>query len=183
MGIRRRVPTVLIDSNSINTVGAPVNTVGPSFDNVVPSLPVNTVGPSVSTVNAFQTPMDDSGIFDGAYDDGVGAEADLNNLETTMHVSPNPTTKIHKDHPLEQVIGDLNSVTLTRRMSKQNLEEIGLVTFINKQRRTNHKDYPNCLFACFLSQIKPKKATQALKDSSWVKAIQNELLQFKLLKF
>ncbi|GKD61145.1 hypothetical protein Tco_1298654, partial [Tanacetum coccineum] len=33
----------------------------------------------------------------GAYDDeDVGAEADLNNLETTMNFSPIPTTRIHK---------------------------------------------------------------------------------------
>ncbi|GKE98331.1 putative ribonuclease H-like domain-containing protein [Tanacetum coccineum] len=39
-------------------------------------------------------------IFSGAYDDeNVGAEADLNNLETTMNVSPIPITRIHKDHP------------------------------------------------------------------------------------
>ncbi|GJT89915.1 putative ribonuclease H-like domain-containing protein [Tanacetum coccineum] len=93
------------DTNRINIVGTPVNTAGPSFDNVVPAPPVNTAGPSVSTVNAFQTPMDDSGIFDGAYDDGVGAEADLNNLETTMHVSPIPHgTNIPKVHPLEQLL-------------------------------------------------------------------------------
>ncbi|GKE54426.1 putative ribonuclease H-like domain-containing protein, partial [Tanacetum coccineum] len=43
-----------------------------------------------------------TGIFSGAYDDeDVGAEADLNNLETTMNVSPIPTTRIHKDHPKE----------------------------------------------------------------------------------
>ncbi|GJR22525.1 putative ribonuclease H-like domain-containing protein [Tanacetum coccineum] len=41
------------DTNSINTLGTPVNIVGPSFDNDVPSPPVNTAGPSVSTVNAF----------------------------------------------------------------------------------------------------------------------------------
>nr|GEX04602.1 putative ribonuclease H-like domain-containing protein [Tanacetum cinerariifolium] len=40
-------------------------------------------------------------------------------------------------------------------MAKQN--EAGLITFINKQRRTNHKDFQNCLFACFLSQMEPKK--------------------------
>ncbi|GJV97267.1 hypothetical protein Tco_1548844 [Tanacetum coccineum] len=39
-------------------------------------------------------------IFGNAYDDeDVGAEADLNNLETTMNVSPIPTTRIDKDHP------------------------------------------------------------------------------------
>ncbi|GJW24084.1 putative ribonuclease H-like domain-containing protein [Tanacetum coccineum] len=30
-------------------------------------------------------------------------------------------------------------------------------SYIKKQRRTNHKDYQKCLFACFLLQIEPKK--------------------------
>ncbi|GJV57422.1 putative ribonuclease H-like domain-containing protein [Tanacetum coccineum] len=67
-------------------------------------------------------------------------------------------------------------------MSQQNLEEYGLVSYINKKRRTNHKDYQNCLFACFLSQKEPKKVIQALEDPSWVEAIQEELLQFKIQK-
>ncbi|GJU97795.1 ribonuclease H-like domain-containing protein [Tanacetum coccineum] len=60
-----------------------------------------------------------SGIFSGAYDDeDKGAEVDLNNLEITMNVSPIPTTRIHKDHPKDQCIGDINSATQTRRMTK-----------------------------------------------------------------
>ncbi|GKE81304.1 retrovirus-related pol polyprotein from transposon TNT 1-94, partial [Tanacetum coccineum] len=55
-------------------------------------------------------------------DDGV--VADMNNLDTTIQFSPIPTTRIHKDHPLNQVIGDLQSATQTRKMSK-NLEEHG----------------------------------------------------------
>ncbi|GJW34548.1 hypothetical protein Tco_0054580 [Tanacetum coccineum] len=50
----------------------------------------------------------------------------LNNLETTMNVSSIPTTRIHKDHLIEQIIGDLHSAPLTRRMSQQTLEELGL---------------------------------------------------------
>ncbi|GJZ38678.1 putative ribonuclease H-like domain-containing protein [Tanacetum coccineum] len=45
---------------------------------------------------------------------------------------------------------------------------------------TNHKDQQTCLFACFLSQEEPKKVSQALADESWVEAMQEELLQFKL---
>ncbi|GJW95305.1 putative ribonuclease H-like domain-containing protein [Tanacetum coccineum] len=47
---------------------------------------------------------------------------------------------------------------------------------------TNHKDYRNCLFACFLSQVEPKKVIQALTDPSWIEAMQEELMQFKLQK-
>nr|GEW33257.1 hypothetical protein [Tanacetum cinerariifolium] len=46
----------------------------------------------------------------------VGAEADINNLELSIVVSPIPTTRVHKDHPKEQIIGDLNLATQTRRM-------------------------------------------------------------------
>ncbi|GJS15073.1 putative ribonuclease H-like domain-containing protein [Tanacetum coccineum] len=58
-------------------------------------------------------------IFSGAYDDeDEGAGADLNNLETAMNVSSIPTTRIHKDHPKNQIIGDINLATQTRRMTK-----------------------------------------------------------------
>ncbi|GJX15973.1 putative ribonuclease H-like domain-containing protein [Tanacetum coccineum] len=87
-------------------------------------------------------------------DEDIGAEADMNNLDAFMPVSPIPTTRVHKDHPVEQIIGDLNSAPQTRRMTK-NLEEHGLFSSI--QQRTNHKDFQNCLFACFLSQEEPKK--------------------------
>ncbi|GJY86442.1 putative ribonuclease H-like domain-containing protein [Tanacetum coccineum] len=62
----------------------------------------------------------------------------------------------------------------------KNLKEHGLFSLV--QQRTNHKDFQNCLFACFLSQEEPKKVINALKDPSWIEAIQDELLQFKLQK-
>nr|GEV79542.1 retrovirus-related Pol polyprotein from transposon TNT 1-94 [Tanacetum cinerariifolium] len=52
--------------------------------------------------------------------------ADMNNLDTTIQVSSIPTTRIHKDHPLDQVIGDFPSATQIRKMSK-NLEERGAI--------------------------------------------------------
>ncbi|GKA75402.1 putative ribonuclease H-like domain-containing protein, partial [Tanacetum coccineum] len=121
-------------TNSFNTVGTPVSAVGPSFNNDDPSLLVNAARTSEEHLfeqfspfkNAFALPhvlngfsIDDTGIFSNAYDDeDVGAEADLNNLETTMNVSPIPTTRIDKDHPKDQITRDLNSAIQTRRMTK-----------------------------------------------------------------
>ncbi|GJV70834.1 putative ribonuclease H-like domain-containing protein [Tanacetum coccineum] len=110
-------------------------------------------------------------------DEDVDAEAHMKILEAIMPVSPIPTTRIHKDHPVEQIIRDLNSARQTRRMSKT-LEEYGFASCI--QQRTNHKDLQNCLFSCFLSQEEPKKVIHALNDPSWIEAMQEELLQFKL---
>ncbi|GKE10326.1 putative ribonuclease H-like domain-containing protein [Tanacetum coccineum] len=110
-------------------------------------------------------------------DEGVDAKANMTNLDTHILVSPTPTTRIHKDHPLEQIIRDIHSAPQTRRMTK-NVTEHGI--FSSVQQRINHKDFQNCLFACFLSQVEPKKVIQALQDPSWIEAMQEELLQFKL---
>ncbi|GJZ95607.1 putative ribonuclease H-like domain-containing protein [Tanacetum coccineum] len=163
-------------TQDINTTRPSINTASININ--TGSLNINTVSPNDPNMPS----LEETGIFDGAYDDeDVGAEADLNNLETTMNVSPIPTTRIHKDHPKDQIIGDLNLSTQTRRMINFS-EENAMVSYISKQRRTNHKDYQNCLFACFLSQNEPKKVIQALTDPSWIEAMQEELLQFKLQK-
>nr|GFA08536.1 hypothetical protein [Tanacetum cinerariifolium] len=45
-----------------------------------------------------------------------------------------------------------------------------------------NEDFHTCMFACFLSQEEPKQVHQALKDPSWIEAMQEELLQFKMQK-
>ncbi|GKF79132.1 hypothetical protein Tco_0234700, partial [Tanacetum coccineum] len=65
-------------------------------------------------------------------DEDVGAEADMNNLDAFMPVSPIPTTRIHKNHPVEQIIEDLNSAPQTRKMTK-NLEEHGLFSSVQQR--------------------------------------------------
>ncbi|GJZ21027.1 putative ribonuclease H-like domain-containing protein [Tanacetum coccineum] len=126
--------------------------------------------------------MHDTGIFGNAYDDeDVEEEVDMNNVVSSYRVLDAPFTKFLKDHPKDQVIGSLKTPVQTRHMTKIN-DEHGLISSVHKLRRTNHKDFQNCLFAYFLSQMEPKKPVQALKDPSWVEAMHDELLQFKLLK-
>ncbi|GJT23699.1 putative ribonuclease H-like domain-containing protein [Tanacetum coccineum] len=56
-------------------------------------------------------------------DEDVGREADMNNLDVFMPISPIQTTRIHKDHPVEQIIGDLNSAPQTFRHLKQEVPD------------------------------------------------------------
>ncbi|GJT28358.1 hypothetical protein Tco_0908633 [Tanacetum coccineum] len=82
-----------------------------NYVNVADTNEVNVVGGKTSIELLFDPNMPvlkDYSIFDFSRDnEDDGAEADMNNLDTTIQVSPIPTTIIHKDHPLEQVIGDL----------------------------------------------------------------------------
>nr|GEZ33258.1 retrovirus-related Pol polyprotein from transposon TNT 1-94 [Tanacetum cinerariifolium] len=58
--------------------------------------------------------------------DGVGAEADINNMESIISVSPIPTTRIHKDHPTSQIIKDLSSTTQNRSMARAVRDQGGI---------------------------------------------------------
>ncbi|GJT03049.1 putative ribonuclease H-like domain-containing protein [Tanacetum coccineum] len=67
---------------------------------------VNVVGGKTSIELPFDPNMhalEDYSIFNLSRDDeDDNAVADINNLDTTIQVSPIPTTRIHKDHPLDQ---------------------------------------------------------------------------------
>ncbi|GKF26750.1 putative ribonuclease H-like domain-containing protein, partial [Tanacetum coccineum] len=95
-------------TNRDSTISPSVSTDGQNFTNI-DDLPTN----------PLILDLEDTSIFNSAYDDeDVGVEANLNNLEINVNVSPIPTTRFHKDHPKDQIIGDINSATQTRRMTK-----------------------------------------------------------------
>ncbi|GJZ14161.1 putative ribonuclease H-like domain-containing protein [Tanacetum coccineum] len=147
------------NTNNINTV-SPIGNAAGIEDNVVDENIVYGCADDTNMPNLEDIVYSDN-------DEDVGAEANMNNLDTFIPVSPIPTTRVHKDHPVEQIIRDLNSAPQTRRMTK-NLEAHGL--FSSVQQRTNHKDFQNCLFACFLSQEEPKKLPNGKRaiGTKWV---------------
>ncbi|GKA98775.1 hypothetical protein Tco_0826712 [Tanacetum coccineum] len=75
----------------------------------------------------------------------------------------------------------LVSCAKLRSKAAKTWSDQALISYLpKKQQRNNHKDQHHCLFAYFLSQEEPKKFFDALQDDSWVQAMQEELLQFKL---
>ncbi|GKA40934.1 putative ribonuclease H-like domain-containing protein [Tanacetum coccineum] len=120
------------------------------------------------------------GIFEKASYDDDGIISDFNNLPDEVDVPTNPTLRIHNAHPQSQILGDPNTPVQTRSSLKKITEAHALVSYIQAHQRSNHKDQQHCLFACFLSQSEPRKVSEALEDESWVEAMQEELLQFKL---
>ncbi|GJT87699.1 putative ribonuclease H-like domain-containing protein [Tanacetum coccineum] len=132
-------------TNIINIVSSTVNTAN-IMDNVVDENTVYRCVDDQNMPNLEEIVYSDD-------DEGVGTEADMNNLDTFMPVSPIPTTRIHKDYPFKQIIRDIHSAPQTRRMTKS---------------VTDH--------------VESKKVIQALTDPSWIEAMPDELLQFKLIE-
>ncbi|GJQ93135.1 putative ribonuclease H-like domain-containing protein [Tanacetum coccineum] len=109
----------------------------------------------------------------------VNTEVDMSNITTTYPISSTLNIRIHKDHSLTQVIGDIQSGVLTRGMTKTTNDQ-GFISAVYEGK--THEDPHTCLFACFLSQEEPKRIAKALSNSAWVEAMQDELLQFKAQK-
>ncbi|GJZ22437.1 hypothetical protein Tco_0559476 [Tanacetum coccineum] len=97
-----------------------------------------------------------------------------------VKVSPIPTSRINPSHPSALILGDPTSAVQTRSKVNKSSEAHAFVSYVQKQKRNNHKDFHHCLFACFLSQHESKKISKALEDESWVDAMQEELLQFEI---
>nr|GFA70549.1 hypothetical protein [Tanacetum cinerariifolium] len=116
------VPAVgQLSTNSTNTFSDD----GPSNAAVSPTQEKSSyVDSSQLTDDPNMPELQDITYSDDEYD--VGAEAEFNNLETSITFSPIPTTRVHKDHHVTQIIGDLSSATQTRSMSMVAQDQGGL---------------------------------------------------------
>nr|GEV90485.1 putative reverse transcriptase domain-containing protein [Tanacetum cinerariifolium] len=154
-------PNVENSTKDVNTVRSSINTVSSNIN--IASLIFNTVRQS-----------DD---FFGA--DNDMRSLDISNISTIYPVPTTLNTRIHKDHSLDNVIGDIQPGVQIRRMTVTT-DKHGFISAIYEEK--THEDLYSCLFSCFLSQEEPKRITNALKDPAWVEAMQEELLQFHLQK-
>nr|GEW48252.1 hypothetical protein [Tanacetum cinerariifolium] len=129
-------------TSKVNAINAPVNAAWPNPTNNTNNF--NIASPSDTAISpnfgiagksSFIDPSkypDDPDMpefKDIVYSDDeedIGAEADFSNLET-ISVKPIPTTRVHKDHPVNQIIGDLNSAPQTRSMARvvKEQEDVG----------------------------------------------------------
>nr|GEX88974.1 putative ribonuclease H-like domain-containing protein [Tanacetum cinerariifolium] len=156
----------------VNAASAPVTVVGPNstnntnnFNAAIPSD--NVVSPTFeicgksSFLDPFQYPDDPDmpSSEDIVYSDDeedVGVKADFSNLETSITVSPIPTTRVHKDHPVTQIIGDLTSAPQTRSMARMVKEQSGV-------NQINDEDFILACLHVFVLKKNPRVYTKQSK--------------------
>ena len=76
------------------------------------------------------------------------------------HEEKGPSSRIKLNHPLEDIVGNLNELTLRKRTIDKCVAK-----FVS--------------YSCYLSQVEPIKVEETLQDESWVEAMHDELLQFQ----
>ncbi|GKF91937.1 hypothetical protein Tco_0275638, partial [Tanacetum coccineum] len=157
-----------------NTAEPQVNTASPGVN--TGSFELNTVDSSVNTATSKKSgasPTSEATHLE-YFNEEDEPEVDLGNILSSYIVPTTPNTRIHKDHPIQNVIGDVKSSVQTRRMSNPTSAQ-GFIGAVYKGK--THEDLHTYLFTCFLSQEKPNRVTKALSDPAWVEAMQEELLQ------
>ncbi|GKA40554.1 retrovirus-related pol polyprotein from transposon TNT 1-94 [Tanacetum coccineum] len=171
--VETKVPTI---NTTVTTASIPISTVTSSGSRII-SRGGYHQEPSLGNAMSLENRLGD---YFGDSRNPVNLRekvADYSNLDTSIQVSPVPTLRINKTYPHHQIIGPIDSPVQTRNRVK-NKEEQGFIATIHQ--KTDPEFLQLCLFSCFLSQEEPKKIQDALSDPSWVEAMQEELLQFKI---
>nr|GEW30707.1 uncharacterized mitochondrial protein AtMg00810-like [Tanacetum cinerariifolium] len=138
---------------------------------------------SINEVNAASTPVLVVGQISTNSTNTFSASGPSNTaICPTLEKSSYVDTSQYPDDPNMPTLEDItysddeeDVATQTRIMTKMVKDQGGLT-------QINNEDFHTCIFACFLSQEEPKRVHQALKDPSWIEAMQEELLQFKIQK-
>ncbi|GJW88717.1 putative ribonuclease H-like domain-containing protein [Tanacetum coccineum] len=122
-------------TNTVNTVSTPISTASPSrvFSAGGPDLPNN--DQDDSQIPALEEIYDNlsDGIFTNTSYDDEGVVANFTNLETTVTVSPIPTSRIHSIHPTTQILRDLTSV---EELLQFNLQKVWILVDLPFGKKT-----------------------------------------------
>ncbi|GJR31381.1 hypothetical protein Tco_1107613, partial [Tanacetum coccineum] len=126
-------------TNNVNTVGPNINTVSP---------PINTVSSSSYQPHSEDSPFRENDTYEATCNDFFGDKADMTNITNTYTVPSTPLTRIHKDHSLDNVIGDVQSGVQTRKMTEP-ADEQGFISAVYEGK--THEDRHTCFYYCFVS--------------------------------
>ncbi|KAI3754897.1 hypothetical protein L1987_54689 [Smallanthus sonchifolius] len=106
---------------------------------------------------------------------GTQEMGELNtNLDPEIQEPIVPETRVHRNHPIDNIIGDPYAGVQTRHRTIT--ENTSLYTEI-----LDTGFMETSLHAAFVSQLEPKNVKEALTDNCWIEAMQDELSQFQKL--
>ena len=111
------------------------------IDEVKKQFQNSTVTLSVATETEFESEIESS----------IETTSTTKPVDITDQTTRDPPTRIQKNHPTENIIGDLNEGMRTRDKPKRNYHDM-------------------VRFVCYTSSIEPKNVKEALLDEYWIKA-------------
>nr|GEY33775.1 ribonuclease H-like domain-containing protein [Tanacetum cinerariifolium] len=153
------------NTNSFNTASPSDTAISPNFKISVKS--------SFVDLSQYHDDLDMPALEDIVHsndEEDVGAEAGFSNLETNIYVSPIPTTRVYKDHPVTQIIGDFTLAPQTMSMARMVKEQGGL-NQINDEDFHTYPNYPDKVYKVVKALYGSHQALRA-----WYETLANYLL-------
>ncbi|GJU53328.1 putative ribonuclease H-like domain-containing protein [Tanacetum coccineum] len=143
----------------VNTAGQYVNTASPEVN--TGHFKFNTVDPSVNTASSSDPASPKDMFTMGAshtleptyvefFGDADEPEVDLGNILNSYTVLTIPNTRIHKDHLIKNVIGDVKSSIQIRRMTKPTSEQGFLSAVYKRYSHITLEDFV-CMLVVFFN--------------------------------
>ncbi|KAI3754743.1 hypothetical protein L1987_54533 [Smallanthus sonchifolius] len=166
---RATVPIITPDSNDASASGTH------DGDN---SEGVHVVGDDAqanpNTIIGNEAPADPINIESSSF--GTQEMGELStNLDPEIQEPIIPETRVHRNHPIDNIIGDPYAGVQTRHRTITENTNLYTELFDTGVMET-------CLHAAFVSQVEPKNVKEALADNCWIEAMQDELSQFQKLQ-
>ncbi|GKB86526.1 hypothetical protein Tco_0958798 [Tanacetum coccineum] len=165
----------------VNDAVQHVNTASPEVN--TGHFKLNIVDPSVNTASSYELDSPKDMFKLGAshtletthvefFSDEDEPEVDLGNITNSYTVPTTPNTRIHKDHPIKNVIGDVKSSIQTRRMTKSTSEQ----GFLNAV----YMFAPKILSKFYLSHVKRGQDTKIPQSSGPPVKVSDEVVHKEL---
>ncbi|GJT61921.1 copia protein [Tanacetum coccineum] len=124
-------------------------------------------------------------------DENVNSTNNINIVSSTVNTA-SIKDNVVDDNIVYGCVDDPNMPNLEEIVYSDDNEDVGAeadmtnldthIPFSATEDQQTTKTFRIVYLLVFLSQVEPKKVIQALTDLSWIEAMQNELLQFKLQK-
>ncbi|GKD15608.1 hypothetical protein Tco_1200015 [Tanacetum coccineum] len=147
-----------IDQDALSTSTSQTNQETPSP--VIP-LGVEEADHDIEVAHMDNNPYDDFPILEPSSKESSTQVVILNNVHT-INQPPEHIKKLTKDHPIDDVIGDPSRPVTTQHQLQD--------------------EAPFYYFDAFLSSVEPKSYKEALMESCWIEAMQEELNEFECLE-
>nr|GEW36637.1 retrovirus-related Pol polyprotein from transposon TNT 1-94 [Tanacetum cinerariifolium] len=170
--IRRIVETIHVDFDELTAMASEQSSLGPALNEMIPRTitpkviaPIAKVIPPVhadSTGSPSSTTVDQDAPSPKVTSAQSSSTVSSHTIMQSNHQIPQHNSKWTKDHPLDNIIGQISRPVSTRLQL--------------------HEQALFCYYDAFLTSVEPKTYKDALTQSCWIEAMQEELNEFERLE-
>ncbi|GKA87670.1 putative ribonuclease H-like domain-containing protein [Tanacetum coccineum] len=153
----------------------------PSSTNIFSTVSTPAKASSTNLLNTASIPVSTTSPHEGlSLADPTLSEEDDSEIPPLEDIYQNSTNGIFTTSSFDDEGRDPNSAIQTRSKVNTSSGAYAFVSYVQKQKRTNHKDFHHCLFAVFLSHITQEDFRSSYKMKAGLMYARRNCMQFEI---